>query len=104
MTNSSYDASSKPLLKLEWKSIEEHIADETTMIVFKSRNDFGPKYLYKMFAKNSHFTERNLRNTTTDLRLPLRKSNVGQKSLSCRGAKVWNSLLAECKEKIITRF
>ena len=57
VTNSSYDAPSKPLLlKLEWKSIEELIVDETKMTVFKSLNDFGPKYMHKMFIKNSHFT------------------------------------------------
>ena len=61
VTNSSYDAPSKPLLlKLEWKSIEELIADETKMTVFKSLNHFGPNYMYNMFTKNSHFTERNL--------------------------------------------
>ena len=99
VTNSCYDAPSKPLLhKLEWKSIEELIADETKMTVFTSLTDFGPKYVYKMFTKNSRFTERNLRNTTTDLMLPLRKSSVGQKSFSYRGAKLWNSLLTECKE------
>ena len=44
---------SKPLLlKLEWKSIKELIADETKMTVFKSLNDFGQKYTYKMFSKN----------------------------------------------------
>ena len=77
MTNSSYDAPSKPLLhKLGWKIIEELIADETKMMAFKSLNDFGSNYMYKMFindfGKNSHFTERKLRNTTTDFRLPLR--------------------------------
>ena len=52
VTNSSDDAPSKPLLhKLEWKSIQELIADETKMMVFKSINDFGPKYLYKMFTR-----------------------------------------------------
>ena len=99
VTNSSYDAPSKPLLqKLEWKCIEILISDETKLMVFKSLNDLGPNYMYKMLTKNSHFTERNLRNTTTDLRLPLRKSTVGQKRFSYRGAKVWNSLSTECKE------
>ena len=99
VTNSSYDAPSKPLLqKLGWKCIEELISDETRLMVFKSLNDLGPNYMYKIFTKNSHFTERNLRNTTTDLRLPWRKSTVGQKSFSYRGAKVWNSLSTECKE------
>ena len=99
MTNSSYDAPSKPLLqKLEWKTIVELIADETKMMGFKSLNDFGPQYMLNMFTKNSQLNERTLRNTTTDLRLPLRKSTAGQKSFSYRGAKLWNSLSTECKE------
>jgi len=66
VANSSYDAPSKPLLdKLEWKSIQELIADERKMMVFKSINDFGPKYMYKMFTRNSHLTECILWNTTT---------------------------------------
>ena len=72
--------------------------DETKMMVFKSLNDFGPQYMHSMFTKNSQLSECNLRNTTTDLRLPLRKSTAGQKSLSYRGAKMWNSLSTECKE------
>ena len=68
------------------------------MMVFKSLNDFGPKYMYKMFTKNSHLTERNLLSTTTDFKLPLRKSTEGHKSFSYRGTKVWNSLSTECKE------
>ena len=69
------------------------------MMVFKSLNDFGPQYMHNMFTKNSQFSERNLRNTTTDLRLPSRKSTTGQKRFSYRGAKMWNSLSTECVEK-----
>ena len=89
MTNSSHDAPSKPLLhKREWNSIQELIGDETKLMAFKSIHDFGPKYMYKMFTRNSLLTERILRNTTSNLRLPLRKSTVGQKSFSYRQAKV----------------
>ena len=63
------------------ESIEERIADETKMMVFKSLTDLGPKYMYNMFSKDSHFTERDLRNTTTDLRRPLRKSTTNIVSL-----------------------
>ena len=99
VTNSRYDATSEPLLhKLEWKSIDELVADETKIMFFKSLNDLGTKCMYNIITKNSHFSEHNLRNTTTDLRLPLRKSTMGQKSFSYRGAKVWNSLSTECKE------
>ena len=93
---SAYDAPSKPLLQmLEWKTIVELIADETKMMVCKSLNDFRPQYMVNMFTNNSQLSERNLRNTTTDLRLPLRKSTAGQKSFSYRGAKMWNSLSTE---------
>ena len=85
VTNSHYDAPRKPLFhKIGWKSIEELLADETKLMVFKSLNDLGPKYMYNMFTKNSHFTKRNLRHSTTYLRLPLRKSTVGQKSFLYR--------------------
>ena len=60
------------------------------MMVFKSVNDFGPQYMHKMFTKKSPFTERSLRNTPTDIRIPLRKSTVGQKSFSYQGARVWD--------------
>ena len=38
--------------------------------------------MLNMFTKNSQLSERNLRNTTTDLRLPLRKSTAGRKKAS----------------------
>ena len=77
---------SKPCcINLNEKSIQELIADETKMMVFKSINDFGPTYIYKMFTRNSHLTERILRNTTTDLRLPLRKIKFGEEKLLIQG-------------------
>ena len=48
--------------------------------------------------RNSQLTERGLRTTATDLRIPKRKSNVGQKSFPYRGVKVWNSLPTDCKQ------
>ena len=79
-------------------TIEDLIAYETQMTVFKSLNDFGPQCMYEMLSKTSQVTECSLPNTATDLRLPLRKSAIGQKSFSYRGAKMWNSLSTECKE------
>ena len=67
---------------------QELIADETKMMVLKSLDDFGAQYMYEMFTKTRHFIERNLRKTITNFRLPLRKSTVGQKNFSYRGAKV----------------
>ena len=67
-------------------------------MVSQSINEFGPKYMYKMFIKYSHLTERILRNTTTYGRLPLKKSTLGQKNFSYRATYVWTSLSTERKE------
>ena len=48
-------------------------------------------------AKCSDDSERSLRSTETDLRLPLLKTANGQKAFSYRGAKLWNSLPKEAK-------
>ena len=98
ITNSSFDASSRPLIaKLGWQTIEELISNESKTMVFKSLNDLAPQYLCNLFTKNSACSSRNLRNTETDLRLPKKRSANGQKCFSFRGAKIWNSLPAESK-------
>ena len=51
---------------------------------------------YKAAVRQS--TSYRLRNTSTDLRLPKIGTANGKKSFSFRGAKLWNSLLANCKQ------
>ena len=81
VTKSSFDGPSKLLFyRREWKTIEECTADETTLMIFKSLHDIRPQYMYKMFTKNSNFIQRNIRNTITDLRFPLRNQLCGRNS------------------------
>ena len=80
ITNSSFDTPSRPLIEgLGWKTIEELISYESKIMVFKSLNELAPQYLCNIFTKNSQCSSRNLRNTETDLRLPKKKSAIGQK-------------------------
>ena len=51
-----------------------------------------------LFQRNSHCTSRSLRNTATDLRLPVNISLNGQKRFSYRGETVWNNLAIEVKQ------
>ena len=74
--------------ELGWKTIDELIKFESEIMVFTS----APQYLCDFFVKNSTFSSHSLRNTETDLRLPLKRASCGQKCLSYRGAKLWNSL------------
>ena len=89
ITNSSLDAPSRPLIEeLGWQTVDQLISSESKTMVFKSLNELAPQYLCDLFIRNSHCSSYSLRNTGTDLRLPMKRSNNGQKCFSYRGAKL----------------
>ena len=93
VTRSNFDSPAMPIIqKLKWPTISDIIRSETATTVYKSLNGLAPEYLSKLFVKNSTRNTRKLRNTETDLLLPLRKTNNGQKGISFRGPKLWNQL------------
>ena len=99
VTNSQFDAPSKPLIQsLGWKTIQELINRQVNLTVFKCLNSIAPKYLCDIFTKDTVNATRSLRNTNTDLSLPLRRSANGQKCFSFRGAKCWNDLSTAAKQ------
>ena len=98
VTNSRYDASAKPIIKkLGWHTVSEMIQMETLSMVYKSINDLAPTYLTEMFSRLSDSSKRELRNTRSDLEIPMRKSANGQKCFSYKGATMWNRLSQESK-------
>ena len=79
ITNSSFDAPSRPLIvELGWRTIEELISNESKTMVFKSLNDLAPQYLCNLFTRNSACSSCNFRDTETYLRLPKKNSANGQ--------------------------
>ena len=60
--------------------------------------DLAPEYLSEIFTKNSACSRKNLRNTATDLQVPLMKTCNGQRAFSYRGAGVWNHLDSKVKQ------
>ena len=99
VTNSSYDSSASALIKtLNWPTVADMIKVETACMVYKSINDLAPDYLSEMFTNNSAYSRKNLRNTATDLQVPLMKTCNGQRAFSYRGAGVWNHLDLEVKQ------
>ena len=79
VTNSSYDAPADALIQqLKWPNIAEIIKRETATIVYKSLNGLAPTYLSNIFSKNSSRRTVKLRNSETDLRIPLYKTSNGQ--------------------------
>ena len=67
-------------------------------MMYKSLNGHVPEYLSELFIKNSSRNIKTLRNTYTDISLPLRKTSNGQKAISFRGAKLWNQLEHDAKQ------
>ena len=79
-------------------TIADLISFESKQLVFKSLNNQAPQYICKLFKRNSECSSRDLRNSATDLRLPMNTSLNGQKRFSYRGAKLWNNLAFEIKQ------
>ena len=84
VTNSRYGASAKPIIKkLGWLTVSEIIQMETLIyksivMVYKSISDLAPTYLTEMFSRLSDRSKRELRNTRSDLEIPMRRSANGQ--------------------------
>ena len=98
VTNSPYDAHSEPLIqKLGWPTIKQLIESETAKVVYKALHNEAPDYLKGLFHRLSDTQSRVLRNSNTDLRIPLFKTSSGQKSFEFRGARIWNNLSNEAK-------
>ena len=98
VTDSSFDARGQPLSKrLGWEALDELIANECNIMIFKSLHELAPKYTCDRFSKTSQLTSRNLRNAATDLRLPKKSSKNEQKWFLFRGAKICNGLSAAAK-------
>ena len=80
------------LHNLSWPTVSNIIRSETATTMYKSLNGLVTEYLSDLFVKNSTRNVRELRNTETDLSLPLRKTKNGQNAISFRGPKLWNQL------------
>ena len=69
-------------------------------MVYKTLHGLAPPYMKSMFHKLSESCNRTLRNTSTDLRIPLCKTSNGQRSFSYRGVTVWNQLSLKIKTSL----
>ena len=78
VTNSGYDAPADALIeKLNWPTIVEIIKRETATMVYKSLDGPAPTYLSNIFSRNSTRDTAYLRNSETDLQVPLFKTANG---------------------------
>ena len=82
ITNSDYNSPSRAIIeRLGWSTVEELINSESSRMVYKSLNNLAPQYLRDIFEKNSLISSFNLRNTNTDLRIPMKHTAMGPKRI-----------------------
>ena len=83
-----------PILKqLQWLPIIKQLAARDATMVFKCLNGLAPPYLCQKFKTRSqvHNCNTSLRNRDR-LHIPLCRTAAGQRALTFRGQKLWNSL------------
>ena len=89
---------------LHWPTVIDIIRSETATTMYKFLNGLVPEYLSDLFVKNCTRNVRELRNTETDLSLPLRKTKNGQNATSLRGPKLWNQPELDLKRCVAAAF
>ena len=69
-------------MELRWLTVDEVIQFETLCMVYKSINGMNLTYLTDMFWRLRDKSRRELRNTKTDLEIPLGKSGHMARNVS----------------------
>ena len=78
VTNSPFDASAAPLLqRLGWPSVQKLMYKEAGSMVYKSLNSLAPQYLSDLFVRFSGVHPRELRDSKTDLAIPMLRTGNG---------------------------
>ena len=79
------------LKSLGWLDINQKLKFNDCVMMYKCLNESAPAYLSQRFKKCSQIYSRTTRNCN-DLKLSKCRLATGQRSLSFRGAKIWNEL------------
>jgi len=81
--------------EINWLPIPERINQRICVNVYKYFNHIAPTYMSDIFIPQQ--TQINTRNSMFRLKTQIKKSNMGQNSLSFLGPKLWNTLPDEIK-------
>ena len=100
ISGANYEIRSADILKsLEWHPL--HIRRDLGMacMMFRCFNNQAPTYLTNLFDRLSTFTCHNLRSTASNFHIKGFNTEYGKRSITYRGAKLWNSLSHDAKSK-----
>ena len=81
--------------EINWLPVQERINQRICVKVYKYFNKIAPTYMADIFIPQKTLII--TRNSMYRLKTQIKKSNMGQNSLSCLGPKLWNILPNEIK-------
>ena len=84
---------------INWLSVDQKVQQSLNVTVFKYVNNACPYYMKEVFEYASQ-GRISSRNNYARLKVPFRKTTMGQKSLSYIGPSVWNKLPSSMKRNI----
>ena len=87
------------LNELGWNHLDERRLHFIARQMYKITCDLAPKSLTEIFRKSNASLQYNLRSSSTKFHLPQPRTEYLKKSLSYRGAHLWNSLSTELRNK-----
>ena len=82
-----------------WLSVDQRVQQSLNVTVFKYVNNTCPYHMKEVFEYASQ-GRISSRNNYARLKVPFRKTTMGQKSLSYIGPSVWNKLPSSMKRNI----
>ena len=84
---------------INWLPVDQRVQQSLNVTVFKYVNKACPYYMKEVFEYASQ-GRISSRNNYAKLKVPFRKTTMGQKSLSYIGPSVWNKLPSSMKKNI----
>ena len=84
---------------INWLPVDQRVQQSLNVTVFKYVNKACPYYMKEVFEYASQ-GRISSRNNYAKLKVPFRKTTMGQKSLSYIGPSVWNKLPSSMKRNI----
>ena len=84
---------------INWLLVDQRVQQSLNVTVFKYVNNACPYYMKEVFEYASQ-GRISSRNNYARLKVPFRKTTMGQKSLSYIGPSVWNKLPSSMKRNI----
>ena len=88
---------------INWLPVDQRVQQSLNVTVFKYVNKACPYYMKEVFEYASQ-GRISSRNNYAKLKVPFRKTTMGQKSLSSIGPSVWKKLPSSMKRNSLNKF